>query len=236
MQDSVIREAFVDLADTLVTGYEVEDFLEKLAGYCTDAVGGEAAGVLLVHPSGELSVVAASTEKMHALELFEMQQDEGPCRDAIRHRVQVVVTDLTETHDRWPRFTPKALELGFRAALACPLRLRDDVVGALNLFRATAGPFREEVAWAQALADVATIGLLQERTIAEADRRAEQLQFALESRVVIEQAKGIVAERLGVDMTAAFQLIRDHARRHNMRLRDLSEAIVEGRLDTTRLR
>jgi GAF domain-containing protein len=172
--------------------------------------------------------VAASSEAARLLELFQLQSDQGPCLDCFRSGRPVTATDLS-ADQRWPRFAAAAGQAGFSAVQAVPMRLRDQVIGALNLFRAAPGTFDpENVRIGQALADVATIGLLHERGMRRSDTLNEQLQAALNSRVVIEQAKGKLAERFGLDMHQAFSVLRDHARSRNLRLSDLARAFVDG--------
>jgi transcriptional regulator with GAF, ATPase, and Fis domain len=181
-------------------------------------------------------VVAASSEAARLLELFQLQSDQGPCLDCFRSGQPVTATDLAIETRRWPRFAPAARQAGFAAVQALPMRLRDQVIGALNLFRATPGGFDPaSVRVGQALADVATISLLHERGMRRSDALNEQLQTALNSRVLIEQAKGKLAERLGIDMTQAFSLLRSAARNRNLRLSDLAEAIINGTESLTSL-
>jgi transcriptional regulator with GAF, ATPase, and Fis domain len=188
-----------------------------------------AAGLLLADPRGELRVVAASSEAARLLELFQLQNDQGPCLDCYRSGQPVQAADLDAAAARWPRFAPVARQAGFAAVQALPMRLREQVIGALNLFRAAPGVFDPaDVRVGQALADVATISLLHERSMRHSDALNEQLQTALNSRVVIEQAKGKLAERLGVDMDQAFSLLRDFARNRNLRLSDLAQAFIDG--------
>ena len=173
-------------------------------------------------------MVASSSEEARLLELFEVQEDQGPCLDCFRTGQQVSVTDLREV-DTWPRFAVRAQQAGFRSVHALPLRLRSEVVGALNLFGVEPGSLLpDELRVGQALADVATIGILQERAIRRRDILAEQLEVALHSRVVIEQAKGVLAERNQLDMDVAFALLRDYARATNQRLSNLARGVVEG--------
>jgi GAF domain-containing protein len=173
-------------------------------------------------------VVAASSEAARLLELFQLQSDQGPCLDCFRSGRPVSATALS-ADQRWPRFADAAAEAGFSAVQALPMRLRDQVIGALNLFRDTPGAFDADVVHVgQALADVATISLLHERSMRRSDTLNEQLQAALNSRVVIEQAKGKLAERLGIDVNQAFTLLRDQARNRNQRLSDLARAFVDG--------
>jgi GAF domain-containing protein len=190
-----------------------------------------AAGLLLADQRGELRVVAASNEAARLLELLQVQVDQGPCLDCFRSGRPVTATDLGVDR-RWPQFADAAARVGFGAVQALPMRLREQVVGALNLFRSAPGAFDPvNVRVGQALADVATIGLLHERTIRRRDTLNEQLQAALNSRVVIEQAKGKLAERLGLEMDQAFNVLRDHARARNLRLSELARAFINGAQD-----
>ena len=188
-----------------------------------------AAGLLLADPRRELRVVAASSEAARLLELFQVQNDQGPCLDCFRSGQPVESADLTAEAERWPRFASAALQAGFAAVQALPMRRREQVVGALNLFRAGHGAFLPaDVRVGQAMADVATASLLHERSMRHSDTLNEQLQTALNSRVVIEQAKGKLAERLGLDMEQAFNLLRDSARSRNLRLSELARAFIDG--------
>lgn len=221
----------MDLADTLVGDYDLLDYLEDLCRRCVDVLDVAAAGVLLVdQETSGLRPVAASSEKMRVLELFEYQQDEGPSLDAYRSG-QHVMADLANSSARWPTFSTKALAAGFGAVFAFPLRLRDQRLGALNLLRHQAGPLGEvDTLAAQALADAATIGILQERGLTEAQVLADRLQHALDSRVCIEQAKGIVSSQLELDMEQAFEQIRCYSKDYNQRLREVAKAVVAGTL------
>lgn len=222
-----ISELFVRLSDTLVSGYDIADFLQTLVDGCKDVFDVDVVGVLLEKRDGELALSTASDEEMRTLEAFELQSQDGPCYDAYRSREQVVVEDLEGCRARWPEFVPKALDLGFRSGHAFPLRLRGKAIGALNLYRETSAPFTEDdVHLAQSLADVATIGILNERTIRDARTLSEQLQGALDSRVIIEQAKGVLAERHGVSPGEAFERIRRYSRGNKTNLRDVSRRIV----------
>src|SRR5580693_1822222 len=228
MDGELLSETFVELTDTLVAGFDVIDFLHVLTDRSVQLLDVSAAGLLLADPRGELRVVAASSEAARLLELFQLQSDQGPCLDCFRSGQPVAATDLG-ADQRWPRFAAAAGQAGFGAVQALPMRLRDQVIGALNLFRATTGPFPADVVHVgQALADVATISLLHERNMRRTDTLNEQLQTALNSRVIIEQAKGKLAERLGLDMDQAFNLLRDRARTSNRRLSDLAQAFVSG--------
>jgi GAF domain-containing protein len=228
MAEIELADVFVEMADTLVADFDVIDFLHVLTERCVQLLGISAAGLLLTDGQDRLQVVAASSERTRLLELFQLQTDQGPCVDCFRTGQQISVADLPAA-GRWPRFTEAAAEVGFAAVHALPMRLRDQVIGALNLFDITPGALdADKLRVGQALADVATIGLLQQRAIHRRDVLTEQLQTALNSRVLIEQAKGILAERLRVDMDQAFTTLRQGARSHNRRLSELAQGIVDG--------
>jgi GAF domain-containing protein len=225
----LLSDTFVDLADTMVADFDVIDFLHLLTERSVRLLGAAAAGVVLADPRGALRVAAASTDAAGLVELFQIQNDQGPCLDCYRTGQPVTVTDIAAAGQRWPRFANAAAQAGFGAVQALPMRLRDQVIGALNLFHAEPGrfdPAGQRVG--QALADVATIGLLHVRNLRRTETLAEQLQAALNSRVVIEQATGKLAERLGLDMHEAFTVLRDYARNSNQRLTDVARHFTEG--------
>ena len=229
MDTDLLSDTFVDLADTMVADFDVIDFLHLLTDRSVALLAASAAGVVLADPRGELRVAAASSEEAGLLELFQLQNDQGPCLECFRTGRPVTAPDLAGPDRRWPRFADAAARAGFAAVEALPMRLRDQVIGALNLFRAEPGPLDPaDRRIAQALADVATIGLLHERNVRRRETVAEQLQAALNSRVIIEQAKGKLAERLGLDMDRAFTMLRDHARTTNQRLTDVARVFVDG--------
>jgi len=228
--------AFIEFADTIVDEYDVVEFLHRLATRCVELVDASEAGIMLADRDGTLRYVASSSERMRLIELFELQHDEGPCLDAFRDGVAVHSSLLAEAMERWPHFAPHAQEIGFASVSAVPMRLRSEVIGALNIFSTKTeplGPDDQKVA--QALADIATIGILQERALNDALVVTSQLEAALESRIVIEQAKGIVAERNHVTIDTAFTLLRAHARSHNALLSQTASKIVEGTLATDQL-
>lgn len=228
MTDVQLADVFVEMADTLVDDFDVIDFLHVLTERCVQLLGVSAAGLLLTDGQDTLQVVAASSERTRLLELFQLQTDQGPCVDCFRTGQPVSVADLPSA-GRWPRFAAAAADVGFTAVHALPMRLRTEVIGALNFFDTDPGAIDAgKLRVGQALADVATIGLLQHRAISQRDALTEQLQTALNSRVLIEQAKGMVAERLHLDLAEAFALLRNSARSHNRRLSDLAHAIVDG--------
>jgi GAF domain-containing protein len=228
MPPVLLTDVFVELADTLIDDFDVIDFLHVLTERCVAVLGVSAAGLLLTDQRGALQLVAASSERTRLLELFQLQTDQGPCLECFHTGRPVSVANLP-TAGRWPRFTAAAAEVGFAAVHALPMRLRDEVIGALNLFDANPGTLDEStLRIGQALADVATIGLLQQRAIRRREVLAEQLQAALNSRILIEQAKGVLAERLQLDLDDAFVLLRSGARSHNRRLSELAQGIVDG--------
>ena len=225
-REALLARTFVELADSLVDNFDVVDLLTRLADRCVEIVDVAAAGLMLGSPGGDLRVIASSSEAMRVLELFETQADEGPCVDCYRTGQPIVNLRLGAVDGRWPQFAPQAVEAGFGSAHALPMRLRGLTIGALNLFRVEEGPMSEtDVVAAQALADVATIAILQHRAVSDAQALNEQLTQALNTRIVIEQAKGVVAERAELDMEQAFARLRRHARNHNLRLTDVAGAV-----------
>ncbi len=231
-REALLTSTLVELADTLVADFDVIELLTLLSDRCVEVLHVDAAGILLVGTDGELRVMASSSEAMRVLELFEIQTEEGPCVDCYRTGKPVTNQALDAADSRWPRFAAEALALGVHSVHALPLRLRGSVIGALNLFNTEPGEMTsDDVSVAQAFADVATIAILQQRASLEARNVNEQLNLALNSRIVIEQAKGMIAERRGLTMEQAFTALRTHARNHNLRLVDVAHAIIVGTLD-----
>lgn len=227
-----LAERFVTLADTLVDDFDVVDLMDKLVGTCLELLASQAAGLLLRDPRGRLQLVASSSEETRLLELFQLQNDEGPCLDCVATGGAVTVDRLSDAEARWPRFVREAGQLGFVSVYAVPLRLREQVIGGLNLFRTRPPPLdQRDQRLAQALADIATIGLLQQQSRHRASVLAEQLQGALNSRIVVEQAKGVLAEYGGLGMDAAFSVLRAFARTHNRKLSDVAEGVVRRTID-----
>jgi transcriptional regulator with GAF, ATPase, and Fis domain len=227
-REQQLAEAFVEAADTLVDDFDVIEFLHTLAERCVQLLDVDAAGLMLADQSGQLHATAASSENARLLELFELQSNTGPCMDAFRTGTAVVNADLSENRERWPSFAEAAQATGFVSVHALPLRLRTTVIGALNLFCSAPGALSAaDVRTGQALADVATIGILAQRTVHQSDLLTTQLQQALSSRVTIEQAKGVLAERHGITADEAFTLLRTHARNHNLRLSDLARDVAQ---------
>jgi transcriptional regulator with GAF, ATPase, and Fis domain len=230
-QRASLAETFVEVADTLVADFDLIDFLNRLCHRSVDLFSVDASGLLLRDARGALHVVAASNEQGRLIELFQLQNSQGPCLDAIQGGTQVHADSTEEISRRWPLFG-KRMAGEFASVYALPMRLRSEVVGGLNLFGKSHNALAPAyVRVAQALADTATIGIIQQRTVQEANVLSDQLQTALDSRIVIEQAKGIYAERANVDMTVAWQALRNHSRNHNMRLRDVATAYIGGELE-----
>jgi transcriptional regulator with GAF, ATPase, and Fis domain len=222
-----VADMFVEFADTLVEEFDLIEFLQMVTARASELVGSAAAGLLLADPHGQLQFMAASDERTELLELFQVQAREGPCQDCFRLAAPVINADLREAAQRWPQFAPRAVAAGFRSVHAFPLRLRRDCIGALNLFGTDAGRMEPaEVRIVQALADVATIGLLQERAVHRGEVLSEQLQGALNSRIIIEQAKGAIAQMRSCGVDEAFTILRSYCRNHNLRLSAVAQAVV----------
>lgn len=230
-REARVAATFVELADTLVADFDIPDFLHFLTERCIELLNVSASGLLLADADGRLQLISASPYEARVLELLQLQAAEGPCMDAYSTGRPVIVDDLAAEADRWPVFAPEAIAVGCSAVHALPMRLRDQVIGGLNLFSPEPGALPEaDVSLAQAMADIATIGILSERAIRRKETVAEQLQTALNSRILIEQAKGVLAERLGVDAASAFTVMRRYARDHNRRLGEVAASVVEGTL------
>ena len=231
-----LAEIFVEVADSLVEDFDVIDLLHRLAARCVELLNVSAAGILLVDAHGELQIIAASDEHTRLLELFALQHDQGPCVECYRTGAARTNIDLTRaaTTGAWPHFAEQARATGYMTTHAIPLRLRNRVVGALNLFQTTAHRLRDDdIALAQALADVATIAILQQRTLEQSHVENSQLENALTSRILIEQVKGFLAERWNTSVDDAFAAFRSYARARHLRLSDLAAQIVSGDFDTT---
>ncbi|MFY0408744.1 GAF domain-containing protein [Solicola sp. PLA-1-18] len=218
---------FVQAADTLVKDFDVVEFLHAVTETAA-RVSGAAAGIMLADHRGQLQYVASSNHDGHALEILQLSLDQGPCFDAYASKALVINTDLTASRSEWPWFAERAADGGYKSVHAFPLRLRDDAVGAMGLFSGSASAFTsDEAATVQALADVATISILQDRALARAEALTEQLQGALNSRIIIEQAKGAVAMIAGVTVEKAFIMMRTRARGRGQKLTDIAQAAVD---------
>ena len=223
-----LLETFVKLADTLIDDYDVVDLLQVLVDTCRDVLDTTAAGILLADSRGELEVVASTSEASRLVEIMQLSAEQGPCIESYRSGRSVSVPDIEVSKDEWWQFRGSALAQGFRSMDALPLRLRDTTIGTLNLLRSEPGAAPEDtIRAAQAFADVATIGILHERTLRESAILSEQLQAALNSRIVIEQAKGVISHTRGVPIDDAFALMRQYARSHSVGLSIVAARIVD---------
>lgn len=238
-REQQVTEVFVEVAESLIADFDAIEFLQRLSVRCMEILDTAAVGILLADENGILHVLAASDEDIRLLEVFALQHDQGPCVECYRSGRARTHIDLTdpEVTVNWPHFTGAAREAGFVGAHALPLRLRGRVVGALGLFQTDPEPLTPaDLTLAQALADVATIAILQQRTRAHTEAERDQLQYALNSRVVIEQAKGILAERWQLPVDEALSVLRTYARAHHRKLSELAREITEGAFDTDRIR
>ena len=235
-REQQIIETFVELADTMVDEFDVIEFLHRLAERCAELLDCAEAGLLLADAAGMLRVMASSSERSEALELLQSQNEEGPCVECYRNGQPVHSENLAADEERWPKFAPAAIERGFRSVQALPMRVRGETVGAMNLFRSEPGTMAgPDLLLGQGMADIAAIALLQERTVRESRGVIASLQGALNSRVIIEQAKGMLSERLQIDVDEAYARLRAHARNHNRRFSDIAHDLLEGRLDANTL-
>lgn len=226
-REQAVTRAFVSISTALVGEYDIADLHTTLTGACAEILGVASAGLLLVNSQGKLQLAAASSEDTRDLELFLLQCEQGPCLDCFRDGVAVSVADLSQEESRWPRFVPTALAAGFRSVHALPMHLRGATLGTLGLFGTTAGALGvADLELGQALADVASVTLVADRTSADHFRVKQQLQRALDSRVVLEQAKGQLAELGRIDMPHAFAVVRRYARDHNERLSEVARRLV----------
>jgi transcriptional regulator with GAF, ATPase, and Fis domain len=227
-----LARTFVELADSLVDDFDALDLLTVLVERSVDLLGVAASGLLIADGQDQMQLAASSSESARLLELYQIQNDEGPCLECYRSGKPVSAGSMEEASSRWPRFAEAASRQGFVNVLALPLRLRGHVIGALNLFDANgilSDPTLHPVA--QAMADVATIAILHERVGRQREVLNEQLQSALTSRVVIEQAKGVLAARLDLEMDEAFERLRKRSRDHRRRLVEVAEEVVNTRSD-----
>jgi ANTAR domain/GAF domain len=232
-REQAVSRAFVALADTLVDDYDIIDLLDQLVAHSVSLLAADAAAIMLGDAHQKLRVVAASSEDAEIMELLQLQNEQGPCLDCYRTGTPVSAPDLANTAHQWAAFAAAAEAAGaFRSVHALPLRLRREALGALNLFHRSPGPLPEaDLLLGQALADVATIGILQERAIRRGEVLNEQLQTALTSRVVVEQAKGVLAQHHGLSMDAAFDRLRRYSRSRNLHLAEVARQLTTGDLD-----
>jgi GAF domain-containing protein len=222
-----IVETFALLADTLVAGFDVLDLLQTLVDACGSLLDTDAAGLLLADETGRLELAASTSEASRLVEVMQLSAYAGPCIETFRTGKVLSVPDIAQVSDEWRDFRIGALRHGFHAVVALPLRLRETRIGTLNLLNERVGDLGDDdIVVAQAFADVATIGILQDRALRESDVVRRQLQNALNSRVIIEQAKGVVAHTRKVSVEDAFTIIRDYARSHSLKLVDVASMLV----------
>jgi len=227
-REAALVDAFTTLADSLVAGFDVIELLQSLVETCHDLLDVAEGGILLADEQGVLDVVASTSEATSLVETMQLDAEQGPCWECFRTGRVSTVASLEADDPRWPEFARVARQQGFRSVHAIPLRLRDQVIGTLNLLRHEPGELNDrDVRVAQALADVATIGILQERTLRESAVVQAQLQRALSTRIVIEQAKGVLAHTHDVSTDEAFDLMRSHARSQQLRLADVARRLVD---------
>ena len=226
-----ILEVFATLADTLVDDYDTVELLQMLVESCQELLDVEAAGLLLADENGDLEVVASTDEESRLVETIQLSAEAGPCIDSFRTATVVSVPDIASAPEQWHRFKAAALQNGFASTYGIPMRLRDTTIGSLNLLRTHQGQLNEmDLRAAQALADVATIGILHERSLRASDITRQQLQLALNSRVTIEQAKGVLAHTHGITTDRAFDRLREYARGHQLPLSLVAERVVRQEL------
>jgi GAF domain-containing protein len=233
-REQLLSRAFVGLADTLVDDYDIIELLDRLVSYSVELLAADAAGILLADSQRTLQVAACSREDANVMELLQLQADEGPCPECFSTGAPVSIPDLTDAAGRWPVFVAAVAERGaYRSVHALPLRLRSETIGTMNLFHGQPGALPDgDLMLGQALADVATIGIMSKRAIRHSKVLTEQLQTALNHRVIIEQAKGVLAHHGGLSMNAAFDRLRRYARTHNARLSEVARKVVETDLAT----
>jgi GAF domain-containing protein len=231
-RERALVETFARLADTLTAGFDVLDLLQTLVEACGSLLDTDAAGILLADETGQLELAASTSEASRLVEVMQLSADAGPCVDSFRSGQVVSIPEIGDVPDDWAAFRKAAIEHGFHSVVAMPMRLRETTIGTLNLLNGRSGPYPPaDVVVAKAFADVATIGILQDRALRESDVVRHQLQHALSSRVVIEQAKGVVAQTRKVSVDSAFTIIRDYARSHGMKLVDVASRLVNRTLD-----
>jgi GAF domain-containing protein len=233
LREQRIARAFVSLADTMVDDFDLAEFLHTLVDHCVDLLEVDAAGVLLADQRGGVLMAAASAERAELLELFAADTDGGPCVECVRTGQPVSSADIVASPERWPRYTAAAELCGYRAVHAVPMRLRREVLGALSLLKTAPDAVSATASrLGQAMADVATIGILQQRTIYQSEVLAEQLQTALNSRVILEQAKGMLAAHSrALTPEQAFTALRGYTRAHHRALSETARQVIDGTAD-----
>lgn len=231
-RERALAAAFIDVADTLVDDYDILDLLYRVTTHSVHLLDVDAAGLLLTDGRGHLRLLASSDEQARLVELFQLQtqQGGGPCLDCYLSGQPVSAADLAQWFERWPGFVVEAQRQGFHTVHALPMRLRDEVIGGLNLFRTKTTPLNpDDLRLGQALADIATIAILQQRALNHRGLIIEQLQGALHGRITIEQAKGALAYHGDIDIDTAFHRLRSYARDHRQKLSELARRVLAER-------
>jgi GAF domain-containing protein len=224
-----LTEVFVELADILTEGFDVVGYLGVLASRCVELLPVASAGVLMADHDGRLRPAAASDEPAWLLVLWQAQRGEGPCLDCSRSGSGIANVALDAATTRWPDFAAQARGYGYARTHAIPMRQRAALAGILALFSATPEPLGEaDLGLGQALADVTAVGIAQRRAMARGAEATSQLREALSSKILIEQAKGILAERMQLHVDDAFAVLRNYARQSNRPLPAVARAVVEG--------
>ncbi len=235
-RETQISEAFVTLTDTLTTDFDVVDLLHTLVEECTKILDTDQGGLMLVDSSGELQLMTSTSEEADFVEVMQLNASSGPCIECFTTGKAVSVADISAGGSRWPEFQKAAIQGGFKSAHATPMRLRGQVIGTMNLFSTTLGQLNErDIALAQALTDVATIALLQERIVSDARVVPDQLHRALDTRILIEQAKGMISHTFAIPMDSAFDVIRTYARNNGLAIRTVAERISQRTIEVRSL-
>jgi hypothetical protein len=228
-RETRVLNAVVALVDSLLDDFDVVDLLTSLTEHCAELLDFEAAGFLLADPLQQLRLLAATSEQARELELFQLQADEGPCVDCYATGQPVSVADIQGAIERWPRFVPAAVGAGFVSVHAVPMRAAGIVLGALGLFGTRSAELtKADLLVGQTLTHIACVAILQEHPPTPSTVMP-QLRSALTSRVIVEQAKGFLRERLDVSVEEAFNLLRTYARVHGEHLTDVSRRLIADR-------
>jgi GAF domain-containing protein len=237
-REAQLSSLLVRLADTLSEDIDLVELMTVLAEGTVSILAVDEAGVVLADPRGSLRVVASSSERMRDLELYEMQNQDGPCLECFSRGEAVLNVHLDANgDDRWPHFGPRARQVGYRVVHAFPIRHRATTIGMVNAF-ATGGAdlTPDEIQVGEAMAQMAAIGLLHQRAVLDRQTVIEQLEHALDARVTVEQAKGVLSERLGTSLLDAYGLLRNYARRNATPVTSVAAAVLTRELNDDALK
>lgn len=225
-REARVLDAVVTLVDSLLHDFDVVELLSDLTERCAQLLDVSSAGLLLADPLGRLHLMATTSDKTAELEVLQLQADEGPCLDCFSAGEPVSVADLRTATDRWPRFAAAATEAGFVSVHAVPMRAAGNTLGALGLFGTSAGELNAaDLLVGRSLAHVASVAIVQEHA-PTSEAVLPHLRTALASRVVVEQAKGFLRERLDITVEEAFTLLRSHARGSGRHLTDIARQLM----------